>query len=123
MAATQFVFKKAAGARLDLENSGDVGENSPFGMEKINFMNMGIGGLDTEFQQIFRRAFATRLYPAQVIENVLLIAAVVCTSHDKNIWRMLSAAVFEGPGCAARERHAAVWPSRMRKDTDCASTK
>ena len=66
VAATQFIFKKSSGAKLELSNSGDVGENSPFGMEKINFMNMGIGGLDTEFQQIFRRAFATRLYPAQV---------------------------------------------------------
>jgi len=70
VAATQFVFKKASGARLDLENSGDVGENSPFGMEKINFMNMGIGGLDTEFQQIFRRAFATRLYPPQFLKDL-----------------------------------------------------
>jgi vesicle-fusing ATPase len=31
---------------------------------------MGIGGLDKEFECIFRRAFASRVYPAEVVENL-----------------------------------------------------
>ena len=30
-----------------------------------SFEKMGIGGLDTEFSDIFRRAFASRLFPAR----------------------------------------------------------
>lgn len=32
--------------------------------------NMGIGGLDTEFQQIFRRAFASRIISPDLVENL-----------------------------------------------------
>lgn len=30
---------------------------------------MGIGGLDKEFEQIFRRAFTTRLFPPAIIKQ------------------------------------------------------
>lgn len=31
---------------------------------------MGIGGLDTEFNAIFRRAFASRVFPQEIIEQL-----------------------------------------------------
>lgn len=31
---------------------------------------MGIGGLDNEFSAIFRRAFASRVFPPEVIEQL-----------------------------------------------------
>ena len=31
---------------------------------------MGIGGLDTEFNAIFRRAFASRVFPPEVMEQL-----------------------------------------------------
>lgn len=34
------------------------------------FEDMGIGGLDKEFQDIFRRAFASRLFPSSVIAQL-----------------------------------------------------
>lgn len=34
-----------------------------------NFESMGIGGLDAEFQDIFRRAFASRLYPQEIVQK------------------------------------------------------
>lgn len=34
------------------------------------FADMGIGGLDSEFSNIFRRAFASRLYPPQMINQL-----------------------------------------------------
>ncbi|KAK6634783.1 hypothetical protein RUM44_000030 [Polyplax serrata] len=35
-----------------------------------DFQKMGIGGLDTEFNAIFRRAFASRVYPPETIEKL-----------------------------------------------------
>ena len=35
----------------------------------FNFNEMGVGGLDTEISNIFRRAFTTRLYPAAYLER------------------------------------------------------
>ena len=36
----------------------------------FDFNNLGIGGLDTEFKEIFRRTFATRLFPPKVIQSL-----------------------------------------------------
>jgi len=36
----------------------------------FKFENMGIGGLDTEFQAIFRRAFASRVFPPGLVEKL-----------------------------------------------------
>lgn len=35
-----------------------------------DFGKMGIGGLDKEFNAIFRRAFASRVFPPEVIEQL-----------------------------------------------------
>ena len=35
-----------------------------------DFNQMGIGGLDKEFSDIFRRAFASRVFPADVAEEM-----------------------------------------------------
>ena len=37
--------------------------------KNFNFEELGIGGLDREFQEIFRRAFNSRRYPQHVIEK------------------------------------------------------
>lgn len=36
----------------------------------FNFNKMGIGGLDDEFNAIFRRAFASRVFPPEVVEQL-----------------------------------------------------
>jgi len=36
----------------------------------FKFEDMGIGGLDTEFSAIFRRAFASRIFPASLVEKL-----------------------------------------------------
>lgn len=36
----------------------------------FKFENMGIGGLDSEFSTIFRRAFASRIFPPGLVENL-----------------------------------------------------
>jgi len=35
-----------------------------------NFDKMGIGGLDNQFSAIFRRAFASRVFPPEVVEQL-----------------------------------------------------
>lgn len=35
-----------------------------------DFQKMGIGGLDNEFSAIFRRAFASRVFPPEVVEQL-----------------------------------------------------
>merc|ERR1719502_2275753 len=38
--------------------------------QDFSFSEMGIGGLDKEFSDIFRRAFASRIFPAQVVKKL-----------------------------------------------------
>lgn len=35
-----------------------------------DFQKMGIGGLDKEFNAIFRRAFASRVFPPELVEQL-----------------------------------------------------
>jgi vesicle-fusing ATPase len=66
----------------------------------FKFEDMGIGGLDAEFGNIFRRAFASRVFPLELVEklgiqhvkgqhrlycdspNSVLIACQVCYCTD-----------------------------------------
>ena len=36
----------------------------------FKFQDMGIGGLDSEFSDIFRRAFASRVFPPALVEKL-----------------------------------------------------
>ena len=45
------------------------GANTIF-LSDFDFEKLGIGGLDSEFNQIFRRAFASRIWPAHVIKQM-----------------------------------------------------
>jgi vesicle-fusing ATPase len=46
------------------------GQNRSSFTPHFNFEKMGIGGLNKEFEHIFRRAFASRVYPAEVVANL-----------------------------------------------------
>jgi vesicle-fusing ATPase len=52
---------------LTLEESD---ERPPIFDPDWSFADMGIGGLDLEFNQIFRRAFASRLFPPVILEQL-----------------------------------------------------
>lgn len=41
-----------------------------FKHKEFNFEKLGIGGLDNQFEQIFRRAFASRVFPPSVVERL-----------------------------------------------------
>jgi vesicle-fusing ATPase len=49
---------------------GAGGSASNLFVSDFDFEKLGIGGLDAEFNQIFRRAFASRIWPAHIIEQM-----------------------------------------------------
>lgn len=38
--------------------------------KEFNFERLGIGGLDSQFDQLFRRAFASRVFPPHMVERL-----------------------------------------------------
>jgi hypothetical protein len=55
-----------------------------------NFGKMGIGGLDDQFSAIFRRAFASRVFPPEVVEQLGSVTVYVAkTSRATVYWRLL----------------------------------
>jgi hypothetical protein len=65
---------------------------------------MGIGGLDTEFSAIFRRAFASRIFPPGLVEKLGI-------QHVKG----------ESEGFEANahvSRYSTLWSPWYRKDLD-----
>jgi len=43
---------------------------APFPRPHFNFLEIGLGGLEKEFECIFRRVFASRVYPPEVVANL-----------------------------------------------------
>lgn len=73
---TAFSFARAEGSTAIvltgehvLEGAGGGGGPSIF-TNDFDFEKLGIGGLDAEFNQIFRRAFASRIWPAHIIKQM-----------------------------------------------------
>ena len=69
--ATEVLLQKAPNSAITLTNlpAGSAAKANIFRSE-FNFQKMGIGGLDKEFSDIFRRAFASRVVPASVIAKL-----------------------------------------------------
>lgn len=67
------VFEKAEGSALGLTGhaKGKMVRQSIINPD-WDFNKMGIGGLDKEFSAIFRRAFASRVFPPELIEQLNL---------------------------------------------------
>ncbi len=49
----------------------------------FDFKTMGIGGLDAEFNAIFRRAFASRVLPPEVIYQLRKISHLIRTKINQ----------------------------------------
>jgi len=78
LAPTELAFSKPKGCkRIELTGSklssdgsgGGGGANSIF-LGDFDFEQLGIGGLDAEFNRIFRRAFASRIWPSHIIKQM-----------------------------------------------------
>ena len=75
LAPTDITFRRAEGSTAialtgeHVSHGEGGGANSIF-VGDFDFEKLGIGGLDAEFNQIFRRAFASRLWPSHIIKQM-----------------------------------------------------
>ena len=67
---SQMTFFKDAKSRVNLKASKRRPAGNAILTPDFKFEDMGIGGLDKEFSAIFRRAFASRIFPPGLIENM-----------------------------------------------------
>lgn len=67
---TEIKFIKCPQHALVLENTNQNQGQDMFSMQELSFSSMGIGGLDGQFSEIFRRAFASRLFPADYMKKL-----------------------------------------------------
>jgi vesicle-fusing ATPase len=66
---TGVACEAAPGTNISI-NSNRMKTVQMFHGHRVNFEEMGIGGLDKEFQTIFRRAFASRVYPPALVKQM-----------------------------------------------------
>lgn len=68
---TAIIFEKGEGSQIFLAGKakGKMVRQSIINPD-WDFTKMGVGGLDTEFNAIFRRAFASRVFPPEVMEQL-----------------------------------------------------
>ena len=67
---TPITFYKDAKSSIKLKGSSKRPAANSIIAPDFKFEDMGIGGLDTEFSAIFRRAFASRIFPPGLIEKL-----------------------------------------------------
>ncbi|KAJ7126428.1 vesicular-fusion protein SEC18 [Mycena crocata] len=71
MDKTDITMMKAADANgLNIKSSAKKAPPNAILAPNFKFEDMGIGGLDTEFSEIFRRAFASRVFPPGLVEKL-----------------------------------------------------
>ncbi|KAF9567388.1 AAA-domain-containing protein [Agrocybe pediades] len=67
---TDVTFMKAPDSAIKLKSSAKKAPPNAILAPNFKFEDMGIGGLDTEFSEIFRRAFASRVFPPGLVEKL-----------------------------------------------------
>ncbi|KAJ9053344.1 transport between ER and Golgi ATPase protein [Entomophthora muscae] len=63
-------FTKPSGSSLKLKGNKSKSVAKNLLLPDFKFEDMGIGGLDSEFGAIFRRAFASRIFPPSIVEKI-----------------------------------------------------
>eukprot|EP00136_Aspergillus_niger_P010194 XP_003188590.1 vesicular-fusion protein sec18 [Aspergillus niger CBS 513.88] len=67
---SQITFFKDASTGINMKPSNRRPAANSIIQPDFKFENMGIGGLDSEFSTIFRRAFASRIFPPGLVEKL-----------------------------------------------------
>ena len=68
---TKFVFEAPHGSGIKIGNQKQTTVNSSlFKTKDFSFEKLGIGGLDKQFEDIFRRAFSSRVFPQSVVKRL-----------------------------------------------------
>uniref|UniRef100_A0A7N8WXM2 Vesicle-fusing ATPase n=1 Tax=Mastacembelus armatus TaxID=205130 RepID=A0A7N8WXM2_9TELE len=71
LANSQVIFEKSESSTMTLVGKAKTrGSRQAIINPDWNFEKMGIGGLDKEFSAIFRRAFASRVFPPDIVEQM-----------------------------------------------------
>jgi vesicle-fusing ATPase len=70
MDKTDVGFLKAGDSTVKIKSSSKKAAPNAIVAPNFKFEDMGIGGLDTEFSSIFRRAFASRVFPPGLVEKL-----------------------------------------------------
>lgn len=67
---TDITFVKERDSVIKIKSAGNKPRVNAILQPNFRFEDMGIGGLDAEFNTIFRRAFASRIYPPRDVEKL-----------------------------------------------------
>lgn len=67
---TAFIFEASPGSGVSIKGQRGVAAPQLFKAKELNFEKLGIGGLDEQFGEIFRRAFQSRVLPPALAERL-----------------------------------------------------
>ncbi|URE27887.1 hypothetical protein MUK42_06018 [Musa troglodytarum] len=67
---TYFVFEASPNSGIKIINQREAASSKIFRHKEFNLQKLGIGGLSAEFTEIFRRAFASRVFPSHVVSKL-----------------------------------------------------
>ncbi|PIA55395.1 hypothetical protein AQUCO_00800272v1 [Aquilegia coerulea] len=69
-ADTYIVFEASNDSGIKIVNQREAASSNIFRQKEFNLQSLGIGGLSAEFADIFRRAFASRVFPPHVTSKL-----------------------------------------------------
>ncbi|MBA0569380.1 hypothetical protein Golob_006815, partial [Gossypium lobatum] len=67
---TYFIFEAQNSSGIKIVNQREAASSCIFRQKEFNLQSLGIGGLSAEFADIFRRAFASRVFPPHVTNKL-----------------------------------------------------
>ncbi|KAF6256958.1 N-ethylmaleimide sensitive fusion protein [Scenedesmus sp. NREL 46B-D3] len=70
MAQTAFIFTNSNSHNIKILGQKGFATTQLFKAKTLNFESLGIGGLDRQFDAIFRRAFASRVFPPSIVQRL-----------------------------------------------------
>lgn len=99
---TQIAFFKSPESNIRIKASAKRPPPNAIIQPNFKFEDMGIGGLDSEFGAIFRRAFASRIFPPGLVEKLGIqhvrgtVLENVIDDRDIIIWTTWDGEDFDG---------------------------
>ncbi|CBI20305.3 unnamed protein product, partial [Vitis vinifera] len=69
-AETYIIFEAPNSSGIKIVNQREAASSNIFRQKEFNLQSLGIGGLSAEFADIFRRAFASRVFPSHVTSRL-----------------------------------------------------
>lgn len=67
---TYIVFEVASSSGIKIINQREAASSNIFKQKEFNLQKLGVGGLSEQFMDIFRRAFASRVFPTHVTNKL-----------------------------------------------------